>query len=769
MDRHSLDCLDFSRVRELLASHASCALGRELAMHIQPVTKLPLVQRWLAQVNELRALRELRGMPPFGGVSDIRPIVKRCVPPLTVTVEEIAQIGDTLRATHALGAHLGELPAEYPELRHLAERVGDFGLIADHIQRVIDERGQVRDDASPKLSRIRREIADSSAQITSAVDKLLTDPSVRRYLQFPNHTFHGDRMVLPVRTEYRGRVPGIVHRSSDSGATLYIEPAIAVELNNRISNLRSEEAEEIARLLWELAHEIHLNETAILRTVDTLAVIDLIAAKLRLGDTYEMRCPELEEGATLHVRHARHPLLIQLMRERAARGEAETYVVPIDYRIGDDFDLLIITGPNTGGKTVTLKTIGLLTLMVQAGLPVPVGEGSRMGIFGDVQIDIGDEQSMAQSLSTFSAHLTRQMEMLRKSGAQTLVLIDELGAGTDPDEGAAIGLAVLDDLLRLKARCIVTTHIGALKSFSLTRDRAENGCVEFDEETMRPTYKLRLGEPGLSNAIAIAERLGMPKRLVQASRDNLSHESRALHAAMQGTLSVKRQAEAARRAAENATLEAARERSLAESEKSKLKRQQSEFEQWVQRVVHLQPGDPVRVRDFDRDGKIVRVRIDQHRAEVDLGTMAIEVPLGDLLPPETPAPPPRPPRPPEQQQQRRPRREHGGPHGSGGRPRGPRPDGGGQGRQPHGSGEPRPPRPEPAVQPLSDSQIAALQQGDAVYVKRFHRDGRIVRVEPEKRVVVVNVGLLEVEAPFDGLGVSQPRPERGRRGPRTQA
>lgn len=761
MDSHSLECLDFPRIRELLAAHASCALGRGLALGIQPVTKAALVQRWLGQVSELRTLRETRGMPPFGGISDVRTIVKRCVPPLAVTVEEIAQVGDTLSGTHAVSTYLADLPPALPELRHTAERVGDFSTIAARIRAVIDERANVRDDASPKLARIRREISDALAQIGGAVERLLADPGVRRYLQFPNHTFHGDRMVLPVRTEYRGRLPGIVHRSSDSGATLYIEPAAAVELNNRITNLRSEESEEIARLLWELAHEIHLNETAILKTLDALAVLDLIVAKLRFGDAYEMRCPEIVEGSTLHVRQARHPLLIQLLRARAERGEPDAQLVPVDYRLGDDFDLLVVTGPNTGGKTVMLKTVGLLTLMVQAGLPVPVGEGSRFGVFADVQIDIGDEQSMAQSLSTFSAHLKRQMEMLRQASPHTLVLIDELGAGTDPDEGAAIGRAVLDELLRLRARCIVTTHIGVLKSFSLMRERAENGCVEFDEQSMRPTYKLRLGEPGMSNAIAIAERLGMPRRLVQAARDNLSHESRALHAAMQGTLSVKRQAEEAREAAELARLDASREKGLAETEKTRLKRQQSEFEQWVQRVVHLQPGDAVRVRDFDRDGKLVRLRIDQQRAEVDLGPFAIEVPLGELLPPETTAPPARPARPPPPVPPRRPRRESAPSNRPAARPA-ERRDGGSRARP---GGEHAPRRVEPPVAPLSDAQIGLLQPGDAVYVKRFHRDGRVVRIKADKKVVVVNVGLLEVEAPYDGLGVSQPRPERGDRRP----
>jgi DNA mismatch repair protein MutS2 len=328
-------------------------------------------------------------------------------------------------------------------LRHLAGRIGDFAALAERIRGVIDERGEVRDDASPKLARIRREIENAGRDIGETVKRLLRDPDLRRLLQFPNPTFHNDRVVLPVRTEYRGRIQGIIHRTSDSGATIYVEPAQAVELNNQISNLRAEEQEEINRLLWDLAHQAHLNAAEILKTIDAIAVLDLIAAKVRFAHDFELRCPQISSEPVLSVRQARHPLLTALCRRRRAAGDADVAeVVPISYRLGEDFDLLVITGPNTGGKTVTLKTIGLLHLMVQAGMPVPVADGSTFGIFNNVLIDVGDEQNMQQSLSTFSAHLHRLMDMLRRAGRQTLVLMDELGAGTDPDEGAAIGRAI---------------------------------------------------------------------------------------------------------------------------------------------------------------------------------------------------------------------------------------------------------------------------------------------------------------------------------------
>lgn len=776
MDQHSLDCLDFSKICDLLARYALTGLGRRLAAGIKPVSRADLIRRWQRQVIELRTLVEKRGLPPFGGVSDIREMVVRCAPPLQVNLEEMARIGDTLAATHELVRYLANLPEDQAELRHLAERVGDFGTIAIRIRSVIDERGLVRDDASPKLARIRNDIQTAAAGFREVVDKLLRDPNIRKILQYPNHTFHNDRLVLPLKTEYRGRLPGIVHRSSDSGATLYVEPGEAVELNNRITNLRSEEAEEIGRLLWDLAHEVYLNVEAITKTVDALAVLDLLSAKVRFCADFDMTCPEIVDEPRVSIRGARHPLLMELRRVQTAPGSAPAPIVPITYRLGEDFNMLIITGPNTGGKTVTLKTVGLLTLMVQAGLPVPVAEGSVFGVFNRVLIDVGDEQSMQQSLSTFSAHLTRQMEMLRKAGPRTLVLIDEIGAGTDPDEGAAIGRALLDELLRLEARAITTTHLGALKSYPLMRKRVENGCVEFDEATLRPTYHLRIGEPGMSNAIAIAERLGMPARLVQAARRALDHKSRELSAALRETSSAKRDAESARAAAEDARMEAGRAHTAAREARDVYRKQQVAFEEWVARIVHLQPGDPVRVRNFTRDGRIVRLRIDQQRAEVDLGVFAVEVPLGDILPPETVAPPPRLPRPappipggtePGRGRRRRAERqqrsiEHPAPanserhavvstavppavdHAQHDRPA-PRP--------PQAHSQARRHEPPPiAFMPLSDEEILALAPQSEIVVKRLQRAGRLIRVKAEKKIALVSVGNLEVEVPFSGIG-----------------
>ena len=333
-------------------------------------------------------------------------------------------------------------------------------------------------------------------RISRAVDDLLREPWVRRILQYPNPTSHNDRVVLPLKTEYRGRLPGIIHRTSDTGATIYVEPAVVVELNNRIADLKIAENEEINRLLWDLAHEVHINAEPITQTIEALALLDLVAAKVRFADDFELRVPLLVDEPVLDVRGARHPLLMELFRSRAAAaGEPAQEVVPIDYRLGLDFKMMLLTRPNTGGKTVALKTIGLLVYMVQSGIPVPVAPLSRMGVFSNVLIDIGDEQSIEQNLSTFSAHLLRLMETLERAGPRTLVLIDELGAGTDPDEGAAIGAAILEELLRKDARTIATTHLGALKRFALTHPEVENASVDFDiERYYRDSPLMCIGE-----------------------------------------------------------------------------------------------------------------------------------------------------------------------------------------------------------------------------------------------------------------------------------
>ncbi len=630
MDGHTLDRLEFDRIRQMLAECAGSPLGRKLALRLKPASRESLIRQWLAQVVEMGVAAEAIGMPPVGGLKDVRDMIRAAVPPAVIEPDGLAELASSLDAANAVFAWSRKLPENVAELRSLASRLGDFKPISDRIHSIIDERGRIRDDATPRLARIRESIRTARARIQIVVDRLLRSPAVIKCLRYPDATFHNDRFVLPLAAEHRGRIRGIIHRTSDTGATLFIEPAEAVELNNAIVRLRQDETEEIGRILWDITHLVHLNESELLRTLDTLAVLDLIATKLRFARKYEMTCPDMGAGRTLRLRNARHPLLLHLQERQRAGGEEVRPVVPIDVRLGDDFDLLVVTGPNTGGKTVALKTLGLLVAMAQAGLPIPADAGATLPVYDDVMIDVGDEQSLQQSLSTFSAHLGQLLRMLQRATRNTLVLIDELGAGTDPDEGAAIGRAIVEELLSIGCHGMVTTHLGVLKSVAFTHPRADNAAVEFDVATLRPTYRLIIGEPGNSNALAIARRLGMPARIIAAARRYLPQQGHALRTAIDSTLATRRRAEQARSEAEAAQRSAEQARAAFEQQRAELERQRAEFAAWTRAMTQLKPGDAVHVRRFDRPGTVVRVQLHRQTAVVAVGAMEVEVHLTEL-------------------------------------------------------------------------------------------------------------------------------------------
>ena len=630
MDKHTLEVIEFDRVRQLLASHANCSLGRQMALKVKPVARPDLVASWLGQLEELLDADVGIGLPPFGGIHDIRTEVRSAVPPHSLEPEQFALLAETFRATHNVVGWAGSLPARSMHLKALCERVGDLDALALAIGRVVDETGEIRDNASAKLQRLRTEIASAKIEVGHVFDRILRDRHVTRFLRYPQATFHDDRLVLPLSAEHRGRVPGIIHRSSDSGATLFVEPAAAVELNNRIISLKNDERSEVSRLLWHLTHQVHLNREEILRTLDALAVLDFIVAKVRFARAYGLSLPCIAEDGQLRLQQARHLLLMDLFKQ--AEPTSGKKVVPIDLRLGDDFDVLIVTGPNTGGKTVTLKTAALICAMVQAGLPIPAAAGSRVPIYKDILVDIGDEQSLQQSLSTFSAHLKRMLLILKRARPETLVLIDELGAGTDPEEGSALGQAIVRELLERRCPTLITTHLGVLKTMAYSTVRAENGCVDFDMETLQPTYQLRIGEPGNSNAINIASRLGLPARIVSSAREQLSDSHKQLTRAIRGTLASRRQAEVARTEAETARIEAEQARKKANDERDALNEQRLKFDRWVETISSLRPGDKVHLQRFDRAGIIVRVLLHKQLAVVNVGTMEIEVPLRELTP-----------------------------------------------------------------------------------------------------------------------------------------
>jgi len=630
MDAHTLEKLEFDRIRRLVADQALCALGRDLALRIQPSRRPAQVTLWLQQASQFSRWAASHGIPPFGGIRDVRPQVRRAIPPAKLEPEEFAELASTLSGVGLVRAYLLEPGEGFELITKLGDRLGDFQVIADRIHLVIDPRGKVRDDASDRLLRLRQEIEDVRRKTRQVFDHLLKQQSTVRLLQYPSATFHADRMVLPLRADQRGRLPGIVHRSSDSGQTLFVEPAEAVELNNTRVNLLQMEQEEISRILWELTHLVHLNQKEILRTLETVALVDLLVAKYKLAERYHMCIPEISADHRLKLTRARNPILMAMYEEESEDDRPAHKVVPIDVRLGDDFDIMMITGPNTGGKTATLKTIGLMALMAQSGLPIPADAGSSLPVFEGVWIDVGDEQSLAQSLSTFSAHLARILHIVNCARKSTLVLFDELGAGTDPDEGAAIGRTIVECLLEGGCLAMVTTHLGALKAIGFEHKRVDNAAVQFDIETLKPTYELRIGEPGNSNAIAIASRLGMPRKMAQTARRHLSSDHRALDRAINGTLRVRRKAERARRDAEKARQDAARETLAALDRANVLEQQRHAYTRWVERICRLRPGDTVHVRAFDKPGRVVRVHLDKQQALVDVGNMEVDVALTEL-------------------------------------------------------------------------------------------------------------------------------------------
>jgi len=633
MDQHVLDKLQFDQVRRMLADRCRCHLGKELAGRISPSASATMVGRWLGQVREMTAAAEAIGLAPVGAVRDIREALRKSEHPAGLEADELAMVASTLEATGLINAWGETLADELELLKRLVERVGDFTPVARKIQEAVDERGHVRDHASAKLATIRGTIAKASDQIDVVFRRLLRHSSVTRYLQYANATIHADRKVLPLKSEHRGRIEGIVHRSSDSGATLFVEPTEAVELNNTIVRLGLEEHKEITRILGALSRLVHVNAEGILKSIEAAAVLDVLGAKVCYARDYRGVIAEVAADGVLDLVDARHPVLEKIFADEAAPGGPARSVVPISVRLGEDFDLLVITGPNTGGKTVAIKTVGLLALMHQAGVPIPAAAGSKLPVFKNVFVDIGDEQSIEQSLSTFSSHLRTMLEILRGAGKNSLVLIDELGAGTDPDEGAAIGRAIMEALLEAGASAVITTHLSTLKGVAFTEPRVDNASVEFDVETLRPLYNLRLGEPGNSNALIIAERLGLPRSVINRARAHLGDRQQALTRAIAGTLATRREAEQARVDARRAELEAVRRQEELARQSRALDDARQEHARWVAWINSLSAGDEVYLRTFGRNGKIVRMQLHQQSALVSAGAMDVQVNLKELAPP----------------------------------------------------------------------------------------------------------------------------------------
>ncbi|NMD98163.1 endonuclease MutS2 [Selenomonas bovis] len=501
MEKESYKVLEYEKIREMLAARAGSSLGKERARSLQPSTDYAEVEEQLEQTAEAVRIHAVTS-PPFGGIHDLRPLLKKIHMGAVLTLEELVDIRSTLYAMRSVKEFFKGLEIEAPTLKEWAHGIEILGQLERRLENTLDEHGSLRDDASVELRRLRTEIQTTQNRIKERVGAALRAPENQKYFQEAIVTLRDERYVIPVKAEYRRFFPGIVHDQSATGATLFVEPMAIVELNNDVKQLVLSEQHEVERILRDLSQQIGGQQDILQENLSVLADFDFTFAKAKLAEDMDAQQPVMNREGRMHLRQARHPLI---PRDR---------VVPIDIELGDAYTMLLITGPNTGGKTVSMKTFGLLVLMAQSGCFLPTAPDSTLPVYQNIYADIGDEQSIEQSLSTFSAHMTHIVDILSKVEADDLVLVDELGAGTDPEEGAALAMAILERLLAVKAATVATTHYSELKTFAYTREGIENACVEFDVKSLRPTYRLLIGIPGASNAFAISRRLGLSEAII---------------------------------------------------------------------------------------------------------------------------------------------------------------------------------------------------------------------------------------------------------------
>ncbi|GAB4557095.1 MAG: endonuclease MutS2 [Anaerolineae bacterium] len=535
MDEKALKTLEFDKILARVADLTSFSGGRDLALALRPTADLEEARERLAETREARALLAQKTDVHLGGVRDVRPLLEQAERAISLVPSDLLDIRNTLVRAQTIRRTLSRLAGQFPHLAEIAARIEPCPGLTEEISRCIDDRGEIMDSASPALAHIRSEMRIAHDRLMALMERIVSSPANQPYLQEPIVTQRQGRYVIPLRAEFKGRIPGLVHDQSASGATLFIEPLAAVELNNRWREKQLEEEKEIRRILAQLTEMVAEEAVYIEQTVEALAQLDLVLARARYADLIEATEPEiipfqpsrpvtradgtqpaepfLHPGSVIELRRARHPLL-----------DPQT-VVPIDVYTDEGYFILVITGPNTGGKTVTLKTVGLLTLMAQAGLHIPAASGSRLTIFDGVYADIGDEQSIEQSLSTFSSHMSNIIRILQEATNHSLVLLDELGAGTDPEEGSALARALLSHLLQRRITTLATTHYSELKIYAHSTPGVRNASVEFDIETLRPTYELSIGLPGRSNALAIARRLGLPEPIILEAESMVSASS----------------------------------------------------------------------------------------------------------------------------------------------------------------------------------------------------------------------------------------------------
>jgi len=517
----SLRILELPEILSMLASEAVSAAAKDAAGALRPYTDIHNARANLGETTAAKNMMVLRQSPPFSGVKDICASVKRANMGGALNIRELLDVAELLRASAAsISYSKNEKEADKTAIDYLFNSLYSNKELEKKISSAILSEEEISDNASRELANIRRHIRLSGEKIRQTLNKIITSPTYSKALQEPIITMRNDRYVVPVKAEYKASVPGMVHDVSSSGATQFIEPMTVVNINNELRELAAREKQEIERILMELSADVAEYGDDIINDFEILTKLDFIFAKAKLSYKLDAIEPELSDETRVVLTKARHPLL-----------PAED-AVPVDVRLGGDFDTLIITGPNTGGKTVTLKTLGLLSAMTACGLHIPVKDGSIVPVFGSILADIGDEQSIEQSLSTFSSHMTNIVSILESSEPDSLLMFDELGAGTDPVEGAALAISIIEHARKKGSLIAATTHYAELKSFAVTSPGVVNASCEFDVETLRPTYKLIIGIPGKSNAFAISKRLGLPDEVIEDAKERVSTESAAFEDAL---------------------------------------------------------------------------------------------------------------------------------------------------------------------------------------------------------------------------------------------
>lgn len=558
MNRH-YKTLELDKILEKLAAQTSLDDARNAALELEPSYDLKKAQLLLNQTDDALMLSAKFGAPSFGGAVNCASSLRRAQAGGCLSTTELLRIAHTLRIIRTVKEWRARSGSAESSLDIFFSGLVSNKYLEEKITSAIISEDEISDKASPALSDIRRKIRTASSKAREALDKIIHSSAYIKYLQEAIVTQRDGRYVVPVRAECRNNVPGLVHDTSSSGQTVFVEPMGVVQANNDIKVLKGKEEDEIERILFEFSADAGGYADAIIRSYANLCELNLIFAKAELAYSMKAVMPVLNDRGIVNLKQARHPLI------------DKSRVVAVDIRLGSDFDTLVITGPNTGGKTVTLKTLGLFTLMAMCGLLVPCGEGSELSVFRRVLVDIGDEQSIEQSLSTFSAHMTNIIQIIKLANAGSLCLIDELGAGTDPVEGAALAIAILEKLREKHAKIASTTHYAELKEFALRTPGVENGCCEFDVATLRPTYRLLIGVPGKSNAFAISQRLGMDEEIVQRAQELVSSENRQFEDVVQ---KLEQQRQSLERQVENAnrlTAKANTEKQKAENELKKAK------------------------------------------------------------------------------------------------------------------------------------------------------------------------------------------------------